>query len=194
MFRPGGALRNGWKSFWRSWARIERFSSPLFARDVMGCDNNRPFRKPRELGMNSNWARYLAQLCGGVLLWIAPGVFTALTMAASVPARAASFEQAACYVFGGREKCRTVRVVYAEECIVKVNPQPLPDLEPRVAVCLRDEVQTRRVHLRKVNLRNFVVTEQIRFRNGHRGGAGSPRRAWHRGMGGQKCRYLCAKG
>ena len=85
----------------------------------MGCDNIRTFRKPRELGMNSNWTRLLAQGCGGVLVWLAAGVFAALTMAASVPAHAASFEQAACYVFGGREKCRTVRVVDVEECIVK---------------------------------------------------------------------------
>ena len=61
--------------------------------------------------MNSIWAGYLAQLSGGLPLWIAAGVFAALTMAASVLARAAFFEQAACYVFGGWKKYRTGRVV-----------------------------------------------------------------------------------
>ena len=46
--------------------------------------------------------------------------------------------------FSGQVECRTVRVVDAEESIIKVHPQPLPDLELDVAVCLRDEVQTKK--------------------------------------------------
>ena len=65
-------------------------------------------------------------------------------MAASVLAKATSFEQAVCYDFGGQAECRTVRVVDAEESIIKVHPQPLPDLEQDVAACLRDEVQTKK--------------------------------------------------
>ena len=84
------------------------------------------------------------QGCGGVLVWLAAGVFAALPMAASVPAKATSFEQAVCYVFGGEVECRTVRVVDAEEGTIKVHPQPLPDLELDVAACLRDEVQTKK--------------------------------------------------
>ena len=83
-------------------------------------------------------------------------------MAASVLAKATSFEQAVCYDFGGQAECRTVRVVDAEERIIKVYLQPLSDLELDVAVCLRDEVQTKKVYFWKMKSRNFVVTEQIR--------------------------------
>ena len=65
-------------------------------------------------------------------------------MAASVLAKATSFEQAVCYDFGGQAECRTVRVVDAEESIIKIDPQPLPDLKLDVAACLRDEVQTKK--------------------------------------------------
>ena len=65
-------------------------------------------------------------------------------MAAPVLAKARSCEQAVCYDFGGQAECRTVRVVDAEESIIKVHPQPLPDLELDVAACLRDEVQTKK--------------------------------------------------
>lgn len=74
---------------------------------------------------------------------------------------AGPFENALCYVFGGREDCRTVRVFDREECIVKIHPEPLPDLDPSVAVCLRDEIQTKKLYLRKARPRNMVVSDRI---------------------------------
>lgn len=71
------------------------------------------------------------------------------------------FENAMCYVFGGREDCRTVRVFDRAECIIKVHPEPLPDIAPAELACLRDEVQTRMVHLRKARLENMVAGNQI---------------------------------
>ena len=65
-------------------------------------------------------------------------------MAASVSAKATSFEQTAFYVFGSQVDCRTLRVVDAEERIIKVHPQPLPDLKLVLAVCLRDQVQSKK--------------------------------------------------
>lgn len=72
-----------------------------------------------------------------------------------------ALEKAACSVFAGREDCRTVRVFDAEECIVKVHPRPLPDIEPSALACLRDEVHTRKVYLRKLRARDFSVSDRI---------------------------------
>ena len=82
-------------------------------------------------------------------------------MTATHGAAAGPFEKALCYVFGGREDCRTVRVFDPEECIVKIHPEPLPVLDPLEAACLRDEVQTRKLYLRNVRPRSMTVSNQI---------------------------------
>ncbi len=88
-------------------------------------------------------------------------VLAALPASATHNAAAGPFENAACYVFGGRENCRTVRIFDAEECIIKVHPRPLPDLDPAVAACLRDEVETRKVYLRKALPQHLVVSDRV---------------------------------
>lgn len=91
----------------------------------------------------------------------------ALVVAGDTPAIATHdavsgpFEKALCYVFDGREDCRTVRVFDREECIVKIHPEPLPDLDPSEAACLPDEVQTKMLYLRKARPRNMVVSDRI---------------------------------
>ena len=64
-------------------------------------------------------------------------------------------------MFAGIEDCRTVRVIDAQECVIKIYPHPLPDLVPEEAACLLDEVQTKTVHLRKTRPRNLVLTDRI---------------------------------
>lgn len=76
-------------------------------------------------------------------------------------ASATPFGYAACYVFGGKEKCRTVRIFDTEECILKVHPQPLPELDPAVSACLRDEAGTRKVYLRKARPRTMSVSGRV---------------------------------
>lgn len=76
-------------------------------------------------------------------------------------AAAETFEEAACYVFGGREDCRTVRIFDPDECIVKIHPEPLPDLDPSEVACLRDELQTRKLYLRNASLLDPVTPQQI---------------------------------
>lgn len=96
-------------------------------------------------------------------LLVGAGLIAAMTVAGIAPARAGTFEEAACYVFGGREDCRTVRIFDAVECVIKVHPQPLPILDPAVAACLLDEVQTRKVYLRKALPRHLVVSDRVRL-------------------------------
>jgi rhodanese-related sulfurtransferase len=74
---------------------------------------------------------------------------------------AGPFAKAACYVFGGREDCRTVQIFDANECIVKIHPEPLPDLDPAEIACLRDEVDTRKLYLRKATLIDAATASQI---------------------------------
>ncbi len=54
-----------------------------------------------------------------------------------------------------------MRIFDAEECIIKVHPQPLPDLDPAAAVCLRDEVGTKKVYLRRARPRNMAVSDRV---------------------------------
>ncbi len=70
---------------------------------------------------------------GIAILLIAAGLAAAMPATVITKVQAETFEDAACYVFGGRENCRTVKIFDAEECIIKVHPQPLPILEPEVA-------------------------------------------------------------
>ena len=80
---------------------------------------------------------------------------------ATPDAATGAFEKTLCYVFGGREDCRTVQIFDREECIVKIHPEPLPDLEPAVAACLRDEILTKKLFLRSPRLQNMAVSSQI---------------------------------
>lgn len=88
-------------------------------------------------------------------------MLAAITAAGATSVRAGSFEATACYVFGGHENCRTVKVFDADECIIKVHPQPLPILEPAVAACLRDEVETRKIYLRKARGGKLTVSKRV---------------------------------
>ncbi len=97
----------------------------------------------------------------GAALIAVLSVLAALPASATHEDSAGPFWNAACYVFGGRENCRTVRIFDAEECIIKVHPQPLPDLDPDAAACLLDEVQTRKVYLRKALPRHLVVSNRV---------------------------------
>ncbi|MFY0613806.1 MAG: hypothetical protein JXQ99_19910 [Hyphomicrobiaceae bacterium] len=74
---------------------------------------------------------------------------------------ALQLEKSACYIFGGREDCRTVRVFDAEECIVKLYPKPLPNIDPAELACLRDEVETKKLNLRKALPRNLTISGRI---------------------------------
>jgi rhodanese-related sulfurtransferase len=102
-----------------------------------------------------------------VVYLIGAGLFFGLAVAGVNPASATHdaaagpFEKAICYVFGGREDCRTVRIFDAEECIIKIHPMPLPDLDPSVSACLRDEVQTKKLYLRKARPRNMIVSDRV---------------------------------
>jgi hypothetical protein len=98
---------------------------------------------------------------GIAVLSIAAGLAAATAFAGIAPVHAATLENAACYVFGGRENCRTVKVFNAEECIIKVHPQPLPILDPLEAACLLDEVQTKMVFLKKARRPNMSISNRI---------------------------------
>ena len=98
---------------------------------------------------------------GVAVFLIGAGLIAAMTVAGIAPGRAGTFEDTACYVFGGSKNCRTVRIFDAEECIIKVHPQPLPDLDPAVAACLLDEVQTKKVYLLKARPRNMAVADRV---------------------------------
>jgi len=74
---------------------------------------------------------------------------------------ARSLEKVMCYVFGGREDCRIVRTFDADECIIKIHPKPLPVLDPSVSACLRDDIQTKKLYLRKALPRNLSVSDRI---------------------------------
>ncbi len=88
--------------------------------------------------MGSNRNTVLLIRCGVVILLIVASIATATTFCGITPAYAETLEDTACYVFGGHEKCRTVKVFDAEECIIKVHPQPLPSSYHPVRAFLRD--------------------------------------------------------
>lgn len=76
--------------------------------------------------------------------------------AASV--RAQTFQESACYVFEGKEICQTVTIVDQDSCIIKVRPRPIANLDPSIAGCLIDDIQTRKVFLRNARLEDLVVS------------------------------------
>ena len=101
---------------------------------------------------------------GIAVLSMMGGLAAAASGVGITPTQAGSLEEAACYAFGGQTDCRTVKVFDAEECIIKVHPQPLPILDPLEAACLRDEVQTKMVFLKKAGLPEISNSNKITFR------------------------------
>lgn len=75
---------------------------------------------------------------------------------------AQTFEEAACYVFEGDKTCETVTVVDQDDCVVKVRPRPLANLDPAIAGCLLDDVQTKKFFPRNVRLENWLVSNPVR--------------------------------
>lgn len=75
---------------------------------------------------------------------------------------AQTFQEAACYVFEGNEKCQTVTIVDQDNCIIKVRPRPLANLDPSIAGCLIDDIQTKKFFLRNARLENMVVSNNVR--------------------------------
>ena len=65
---------------------------------------------------------------------------------------AETLKDAACVVFDGDSTCRTVSIVDEGNCVIKVHPNPIPDLEPAVAGCLIDDIDTKQVFLKKAQL------------------------------------------
>ena len=67
-------------------------------------------------------------------------------------AYAGTLKDAACVVFAGDSTCRTVSIVDQDNCVIKIHPVPIPDLEPAVAGCLIDDIDTKQVFLKKAQL------------------------------------------
>jgi len=65
---------------------------------------------------------------------------------------AQTFQEAACYVFEGNENCQTVTIVDQENCTIKVRPRPLANLDPSIAGCLLDDLQTKKIFPRNAHL------------------------------------------
>lgn len=93
---------------------------------------------------------------------ILPFLIAAALIAGITQVPAGDFEDTACYVFGGKVDCRMVKIFDSEECVIKVHPQPLPVLDAAIAACLLDEVETRKIYLRKAQPRNMAVADRIR--------------------------------
>lgn len=66
-----------------------------------------------------------------------------------------SFLDAACYVFEGEENCRSVTIIDPDNCIIKVRPHPIAQVDPSLAGCLIDDLQTKKFFLN--NTRPRVV-------------------------------------
>lgn len=67
-----------------------------------------------------------------------------LAIVCNAPVYAETLQESACYLFAGREQCRTVTIVNPLDCTLKIRPQPLVDVDPEIAGCLLDDVQTRK--------------------------------------------------
>jgi rhodanese-related sulfurtransferase len=87
----------------------------------------------------------------------------------TAPSSAQTFRDAACQAFEGSEACRTVTVVDADSCIVKVRPRPIADLDPAIAGCLIDDIGTKQVFLKTANPEAMAVSADA----GAAGGTGS---------------------
>ena len=79
-------------------------------------------------------------------------LFGAFCAHPAAKAFAGALKDAACLVFDGDSTCRTVSIVDEDNCVIKIHPDPIPDLEPAVAGCLIDDIDTKQVFLRKAQL------------------------------------------
>jgi rhodanese-related sulfurtransferase len=75
--------------------------------------------------------------------------------------RAQTFQEAACYVFEGNENCRTVTIVDQDNCVIKVRPRSFADVDPSIAGCLVDDIETKKVFLRNANLKNAIASSHV---------------------------------
>jgi rhodanese-related sulfurtransferase len=82
-----------------------------------------------------------------------------LSIAASVCAQ--TFQEAACYVFEGNENCQTVTIVDQDNCTIKVRPRPLANLDPSIAGCLLDDIQTKKFFPRNARL-DLLASSSVR--------------------------------
>ncbi|MGI9521090.1 MAG: hypothetical protein ACR2PG_05510, partial [Hyphomicrobiaceae bacterium] len=94
----------------------------------------------------------LALLFGSLIAAVTPS---------SASDAAQQLEKTACFIFAGHENCRTVRVFDAEECIIKIYPEPLPNIDPTELACLRDEAQTKKLHLLRALPQNLTISDRI---------------------------------
>lgn len=85
-------------------------------------------------------------------------VSACLLCAGAAPVGAETLQEAACYLFAGNQDCQTVTVVDPVDCIVKVRPRPVKNLDPEIAGCLQDDVQTKTYVLKDVGLLNALVS------------------------------------
>lgn len=112
-------------------------------------------------------SRSLASLPAGIRLprptparHAAAALFIGAWALALDPAGAAAqgLEETACLAFTGAGDCRTVTVVDAGSCVVKVRPKPLPPLDPAIAGCLIDDIGTRLVFLTNARAEDTAVS------------------------------------
>ncbi|UCH72712.1 MAG: rhodanese-like domain-containing protein [Rhodospirillales bacterium] len=75
------------------------------------------------------------------------------------PAPAQELEAAACLAFEGDGDCRTVTIIDAEACVVKIRLTPLPELDPAVSGCLIDEIGTRQLYLKNAEAVEVAVSD-----------------------------------
>jgi hypothetical protein len=86
----------------------------------------------------------------------------------TAPAPAQNFQDAACQAFEGSADCRTVTVVDEGQCIVKLRPRPIPELDPAIAGCLIDDIGTKRMFLKNARPEETAVSD-----NAGAGGTGA---------------------
>ncbi len=77
---------------------------------------------------------------------------TVFALSAVGQIHAGTLQEAACVIFDGKSECRTISVVDEENCVIKIHPGPVPDLDPAIAGCLIDDVDTKKVYLRNARL------------------------------------------
>ena len=87
------------------------------------------------------------------------GVCLVVLSTASVQAQ--TLQEAACYVFEGHENCGKVTVVDQDNCIIKIRPRSFADVDPSIAGCLVDDIETKTVFLKNADLKNAIVTNRV---------------------------------
>ena len=94
----------------------------------------------------------------GVSTFLIGACLVVLSMAS---ARAQTLQEAACYVFEGKENCEKVIIVDQDNCIIKIRPRSFADVDPSIAGCLVDDIETKKVFLRNANLQNAIVSNHV---------------------------------